>query len=164
MVIIHNSDLTNELKEGAKLQQLNDIVPNILSNQVVPVMEVNPKLLRRINYARDGTSTNSTGGTLVTTPADKDLFITSIILSFSKDATATSLFSGVTCIINGLTVSMIKIATLTLTAERGEIAIDFNSPIKPDRNTAIRTVNSTNAANVVCCATILGYTVDNPNA
>lgn len=164
MAFIHNTDLTKELKEGAKLQQLRDIVPNQLADKVVPTMETNPKFFRRINIVKKNTVTNSTAGTIYTTPSDKDFYLCAINLTVSKDATATSLLSEVRIVVDNLQVFPISIATTTTTTETKQASIVFNNPIKIDRGTNISGINSTANANISLTVNVLGYTVDNPYA
>ena len=47
MASIHNSDLTKELIEKAKLQTSHDSVPSQIADKVIPTLEVNPNLSRR---------------------------------------------------------------------------------------------------------------------
>jgi hypothetical protein len=46
MAQIFNSELKKQLIDGAKLQTSKDVIPSQLADKVVPVMEVNPKLLK----------------------------------------------------------------------------------------------------------------------
>lgn len=68
MAKITNSDLTHELVDGAKIQTAFDRVPNELAEKVVPVMEVNPKLLKNCTIL-----INSSANTY-TVPAGKILY------------------------------------------------------------------------------------------
>lgn len=165
MATIHNSDLTNELKDGAKLQQIRDVIPTQLAEKVVPVMEVNPKLLRRINVCKNATANNATSATIYTTPTDKDFFITCVILSVSKDVTSTSLASAVAgTLFTGETISFAGITTETLKSEAHQEVISYPIPIQLKRGTTITVTNTTNVANILTRGLIFGYTVDNPNA
>ncbi len=159
MATIYNSDLSKELVDGAKIQQNWDKVPNVLGQTVVPVMEVNPKLLRRCNILRRGTGTNATSTTIYIVPSDKDFYLVSCSLSIIKDATSTSLYSRITCIVDGVTASPIVITGLTLTIQNEAISISFPIPIKIDRGTTISLDHSTNVANISGTGCIIGYTI-----
>jgi len=75
MATIYNSDLTKELVAGAKIQQSKELPPTQLAEKVVPVMEVNPKLLRVCNIVR---STQGIAPTNVyTVPTNKDFYLVS---------------------------------------------------------------------------------------
>lgn len=164
MATIHNTDLSKELKEGAKLQQLRDRIPSELADKVVPVMEVNPKLLRRANIVRRSTASNATVATIYTTPSDKDFYLTGVAIAIIKDATSTSASSYISITIDGASQIFVHIPELTLTAQTGQMALSLPTPIKVDRGTAITINNSTNVANISATGTIVGYTVENINS
>lgn len=165
MTTIYNSDLTKEIIQGAKIQTSLDTVPNKLASSVVPVMEVNPKLLREINLNKYGTASNSTSAILYTTPTDKDFYITSAQISLIKDATSTSTETYISCEMeNGSLGILIDISTFTLTAQTAQNSISFPFPIKIKRGTNITINNTTNVANIRSSATITGYLIDNITA
>lgn len=166
MATIHNTELFKELKEGAKLQQLNDVVPSELAKSIVPVMEVNPKLLRRVNVVRRATASNATSAAIFTIPTDKDFYLTGCSISTIKDATSTSIRSDINAFVDGDNTAreLLAIASITLTAQSATNSIDFSIPVKLTRGTQIVLANSTNVANIVSIGCIYGYTVDNPLA
>lgn len=164
MATIYNSDLTKELTKGAGLQTSKDVIPNQIAEKVVPVMEVNPKLLRVVNVHQRNTATNATSATIYTTPADRDFYLTGLTISMIKDATATSTSSFISVYINGLQNQIAHIVSLTLTPQYAAYSKDFTVPIKLDRNTAIVIGNATNVANITSSGTIQGYIVDTSNA
>lgn len=164
MATIHNTDLTKELKDGGRLQQLKDVIPSQLADKVVPVMEVNPKLLRNLEI-RDATATNATSATILTTPATgQDVYLIGASLSMIKDATATSTASRVVLATDAGSYSILNIAGLTLTAQSETMTIALPRPIKLARNTTVTVRNSTNVGNVTSIGAIFYYVVDNPNA
>jgi hypothetical protein len=160
MATIYNSDLTKEIRDGAKIQVSVDNIPSQLADKVVPVMEVNPKLLRRVNIIRHNNSTNATTVTIYTTPSDRDFYLTSATLSTHKDATSTALFSALSATIGGLTTYFMQLGFLSLTADSKSIALNFSIPIKVDRGSNIQVLNSTAVANVTSFASITGYIDD----
>lgn len=164
MATIHNTDLTKELKEGAKLQQLRDVIPSQLAEKVVPVMEVNPKLLRRCNVVRGQEAINNTSGTIYTTPTDKDFFLVACGLGVIKDATSTSILTTLRATIDGVSQKILSIPSISLTPQISTISNSFPTPLKIDRGTSILLVNSTNVANITCSGSIVGYLIDNINA
>jgi len=164
MATIYNSDLSKELVSGAKIQQATDRIPNILGDVVIPTMEVNPKLLRRINHSTYAAVTNATSGTIYTTPADKDYFLTAISLSVIKDVTSTSVLVTLRCIQDGLTKVLLAIPCITLTVQNQGLSLTLPYPMKIDKNTAITVTSSTNVANIVIVGTVMGYTTENSNA
>lgn len=160
MATIHNSDTIKELIQGGKVQTSFDKVPTELAEKIVPVMECNPKLLRRINLVFQQTATNSTSVTLYTTPTDRDFFVTSAQLGLIKDATSTSVSTTISAVVNGQTIALLKIPSITLTAQSEVIANTYAFPIKIDRGSIIAVTNSTAVANVTANATITGYVDD----
>lgn len=113
---------------------------------------------RYANIVRTGTASNATTATIYTTPSDADFYMTSVTISMIKDATATSVYSGVNFFINGVVYNF-RIDGFTLTAQADSLHCALPAPVKVDRNTAITAINSTNVANVTCRAVITGFEV-----
>jgi len=163
MATIYNSDLSKEMQKGAGLQVSKDTVPNQLAEKVVPVMEVNPKLLRVSNVVANANAVNATAATVYTTPTTRDFYLCGAMLSVIKDVTATSTASVINGTVNGAAVNFMSIAGLTLTTQNLSNTMIFNPPIKLDRNTAVQVTNTTNVANVTARAHIFGYIDDVSN-
>lgn len=163
---IYNSNLTKEIIDGAKLQVQDGNIPSEIGNTVVPVMEVNPKLMRRANVALSITATNATSSTIYNIPSDKEFYLTSVYLSLVKDVTATSTISTINGTLDGTTtgVALISLKTTTLTAESQNAGLTFTFPLKLKSGSAITVTNSTNVANVSANGIITGYLVDNTKA
>ncbi len=165
MAQIHNTDLFKELKDGIKIQQMRDVIPSQLAEKVVPVMEVNPKLLRRINVMKKGAASNATSSTIYTTPTDKDFFLTNATICAWKDVTAVAASQRLNVTIDGAVTPIFTIETLTLTAIQPVTAsLNFSCPLKIDRGTGISVTNDNATANTKVAATIFGYLVDNITA
>ena len=167
MVNNNNSDTTKELIEGGKLQVVQG-VPQTIANYIQPVMEVNPKLLRRITVIRDLTRTTSGAGTIYTTPADREFYLVGYTLSYIKDAACDSATGSQVYIVvyqDGAIRSIGTLAGITLTAQTANITQSFFQPIKVDKNSTILLSGNTFAAgNLIKSASIFGYVVDNSNA
>lgn len=73
MPIINNSNLTREIIDGAKINLITDEVPGLLARSVVPVMEVNPKLVKPVNVHEIAAS----AGTIYTVPSTGKFYLTS---------------------------------------------------------------------------------------
>jgi len=163
MATIYNSDLSKELQQGAKLQ-LRDRMPSELAEKVVPVMEVNPKLLKTTNYLVAG-SGSATSNTIATTPTDKDTYITNACLSMIKDATSTSTSTTLTITPFGqAAVSVLRIACATLTAQTDSLTQNWSNPIRLARGSNIIITHSSNVANILGVAAVQGYTEENITA
>jgi hypothetical protein len=160
MAYIDNSETKKEINDAIRGNAVSNIAPTQLANQVIPVIDVNPKNLRRCNIVRAGVASNAISGTIYNTPADKDFFLCSSTISLTKDATSTSTSSRMNVIIDGATQVINRIDGFTLTAQQQTSNITFSTPIRIDRNTSITVTNTTNVANVTNGGTITGYTVE----
>lgn len=166
MAKIYNSDLSKELVEGAKIQTSFDYTPDQLAEKVVPVMEVNPKLLKINNFIKNNFQTTTGTIAIITTPADKDTYITGLSAGYVKDVTcdsATGVYS-LTCVINGATHNLIQFPIITLTAQQDEREITFAYPVKVDRASAIQLTGTFTAGVCVRTCTLYGYQDFNVNA
>jgi hypothetical protein len=153
---IHNSDLLNELRDGAKLQQNISGIPSNLLAQVTPTMEVNPKLLRMINKVFLNPSS-------VTLDLRKDFYIvgTQISASITGAASDTAyidvdLPDETTQSINSLVIESDVGKTNLIVS-----TIMFPIPIKLKSGGVI---DANNAGTAVVSSLVFGYYVDNPNA
>lgn len=165
MATIYNSDLSKELVAGARIQQNVDKVPNELAEKVVPVMETNPKLLRRTNYFKV-TSSNATGSlTIATSPTDKELYITSVFLNCVKDAASDCVATGI-AITNELGENSFLLYKkfLTLTAADYSQTLTLLNPFKVKAGTGITIEGSFTVGNTTRAGGIIGYTVENSTA
>lgn len=167
MAQIHNSDLSKELTDGAKIQVSRDAVPNQLAEKVVPVMEVNPKLLKRCKpLVAVSSLSNATSATIFTCDSDRDTYLTSAQLSIIKDATSTSTDISIKVMSPELTTSqsILRIRCLTLTPQNDSISISFPFPMLLKRGSIIAITSDTAVANILASATIQGYIDDVSNA
>jgi hypothetical protein len=163
MAEIYNSDLTKELIEGAKIQLMKDRVPTQLADKVVPVMEVNPKMLRKTEFVKNGLLSDSLSSLVFTTSSTTKTMITSFIFSYRKDAVATALLFNLTAVINGVTTNIATLRGTAATAESDNIALNFPPlEIDPGTNVNITSDSADAAIRLSCC--IYGYEILNPNA
>lgn len=168
MAKIFNSNLTKELVDGAKLQTAFDKVPSELAEKVVPVMEVNPKLLRKTNLVLNGSRTASGAAiTLITPSSDKKTFITGIRLSVVKDATcdaSSSDFSIRGTIKDGGSTVFCSLPLLTLTAQDSNIFVKFD-PIELEPTKVLNMDSLTfTAGSAISSCNVYGYQIENPRA
>jgi hypothetical protein len=164
---IYNSELSTELREGAKIQQGIDPTPSELADKVIAVMEVNPKLLRNIEILASAATTGTGASTIMTTPRDKDIYVTEITLGIIKDVlcdVATGTYA-INTTINGVSRPLVNTPILTLTAQNQNLVISFSRPIKLDRNVTIALASASSTAGIFNRSTIIfGYYVENINA
>jgi hypothetical protein len=140
MITVSNSETLQALQKQAGLSQGIDATPNTLGNQIIPVLECNPKLQRHVTFVKTSSSTvSASGASLYTTAPTKDFYLTSAYFYMTKDATCDVAIglAGITAIVGGLSFYVIGISRLTTTAQDQGVYINFPQPIKIDRNTAI---------------------------
>ncbi len=134
--------------KGEQTNEVSDIISPVV------IIKRSPDIIKK------GTASNATSGTAYTTPSDKDFYLTNVMLSVTKDVTATSAETAATVILNGITVSILSLSTLTLTAQNMSGSLNFANPVKVDRGTAIQVTNTTNQANVRAMINIVGFTTE----
>jgi hypothetical protein len=161
MPTIYNNLTLKECNEGANLQQNRENTPTRLAESIVPVMEVNPKMLRRCNLVAAGTATDATGATIYTAPTDKDLYLVAAVLSVIKDVNATSTVSElyVTTEEGGASKDIIRIPGITATVQNQTVSVSFPTPLKIKRGTIIGINNGTNVAKIIASGCITGFLV-----
>jgi hypothetical protein len=165
MATIYNSDLSKELRDGSKAQ-ITDTLPSKLGNEVIPVMEVNPKMLRYCDLVKSVIATNTTSSTIVTLSSDKDFYLCGGALSVVKDVTSPSTTSAIaiTNFGDSSATNFLAIVGLTLTIQENCTSIDLARPIRLARGSSITLTNASATANVSSRASIWGYYIDNSSA
>lgn len=163
---IYNSDLTKELREGAKIQIGVDGIPSEIAEKVVPTMEVNPKLLRNTNITISVIAVATGAQVVYTTPLDKDFYLTNAEVSMIKDVTCDQATGSLVlnCTQDGATKNLVRIPIIALTAQNFAQSINLNCPMKIDRGTNLNYTASYTAGVMARVAGIKGFTVDNINA
>ena len=164
MTQIYNSQLFKEIREGTKNQQLRDAIPSQLADKIVPVMEVNPKMLRRVTISKTNNCNNATSAIIYTTPATQDFYLSSMTLSLIKDSTATSTATYITANINNVGQTILIILGFSVTAQQQSLVFSSPIPIKIDRGSNIMIYNTTNVANISATGIINGFIDETPNA
>ena len=168
MAIIYNSDLSKELVDGAKIQQNIDSIPNQLADKVVPVMEVNPKILRKVNLIQTGASVSTGTVSTGSIALGKNFFLTSIIATMIKDAAcdvATGTLNIATTLYETNAATTIgTIPVITLTAASKDVIIDFARPVRLANGASLTLTGTFSLGIMVRGITAYGYTEDNPNA
>lgn len=166
MATIYNSDLTREVRDGAKIQQSRESIPSQLADKIVPVMEVNPKLLRRARSLASLARSTTGTGTVMTASSNKTTILTGLTAGFIKTATcdvATGDINVYTTI-GGASVALLRLPVLTLTAQEQNVSIQFSTPIEIDLGATIVFSGTFTAGSLVRTAVVYGYEVDNPNS
>jgi hypothetical protein len=164
---IYNSDLTKELREGAKIQSATDPTPSELAEKVIPVMEVNPKLLRNydlLGQAESVTTSSAPGSVVLTANILKETYVTGILLTNVSDVVADNLSLNVRMVVNGVRKLFVILRKPTTTAYSNSVYVSFNGPVKIDRGSTITFVNTFTVGVSVSSICVYGFEVDNINA
>ena len=160
---IQNENASSIIREEAKLT-LAEGWPQVLLPNVVPVMDMTPSFHQLTTIIKDSTTSANTNPTIYTVPAKKVFYLTALKLSYRKDATcdASSGQQVITATIDGSTVVICGLASITLTAESESIYQNFQRPIRLKAGSAI--VSGRSGAFTVGAlqrsATVYGYELD----
>ena len=157
MATINNSQLTREIIEGAKIETAFDSVPNQIAEKVVPVMEVNPKMMRRTTIVKENSLVNALAVTIYTTNSTQDFYLTSAQLAGYKDNTSTTTLIRIVATINGAATAICGCGSVTLNAHSIVAPNQIINPIKIDRGSSIQIVSATNVGNFSVDGIIMGY-------
>jgi len=137
-----------------------EMLDNVIPDFVQPVIPVTPVC----KIVRDTVNTNQTATTIFTTSATKDFYLVAASLSLIRTVGSPSTQTRITVVINGIVRRVLQIAGITLQVQEGQLAINFNPPIKVDRGTNIQTVNTSGTGTIVVGATITGYEVESDSS
>jgi len=153
----YNPTITERLLRTFR-PKTGDMFSDELSPNVVAVVPVTPIT----NIIRTASTNTTAGGTIFTTPDDKDFYLTDVMLSASKNAACDVVigtYAALQITVNGLTVQISRITSLTATDQNDTVVLNFTFPIKIDRDTIISIASSSYTAGLSSRnATIYGYT------
>lgn len=142
---IQKTETIQQLREAARLS-ISEGFPQELAQQIVPVIEVNPKLLDfPNNFGAAATGTSNAGVTALTTSSVKETYITSLTFHLLKDATCDAATGSLTvnATANGATINLANIQHITLTAADRFLTLSYPVPIRVDKGSTIRSTNLT---------------------
>jgi hypothetical protein len=146
MVTNKNIDTSEEIKYSTKLQPNVEGSITQVSNSIVPVVEVNPKLTKPVMFASIAQTTTAGVQILITANPNQDIYITGLTLTLMKDAANDAASSvnraAIRLTINGSVIDAVRLPFLTSTAMYETIAVTLTHPIKIDRNTNVFVGNS----------------------
>lgn len=159
-MLIQNPDAAQAIRDQAKLTLTEGFPQNLLPN-VQPVMDMTPRNHRLVNSFNAATkTTSSSSDTVFTTPTDRDLYITQVIFGFVKDAACDTASGAATLRVTsgGQAKTIAALPVLTLTAQDSRVVMNFNPPMKADRNTNCTMVQGTFTAGAFVRVTeVIGY-------
>lgn len=151
-----NSQVVREVENAFKIDTRVTSTPN-----PIPVIEVGVKSIKNITAA-SAIASNATSATILTAPADRDLYIVGVSLSVIKDVTGTSTESTISATIEANTVKLISIVGISLTVQSGSDCVSFSHPIKVDKGSIVNVTNTTAVANTRANGTVY-YFIDDIN-
>lgn len=157
MAQIQNSSTIKEIRRVGGLS-IAEGFPTQLANQVLPIVECNPLMLpKKVLFASNGQSISGTLG-ILTPSSSRDTYLTGITLSIAKDASCDIATGAVRVIgtIGGVSVSLLGISCITLTAQNSTVTVQFTEPVKVDRS-ALISYNTTFTAGVCASWCTLNY-------
>lgn len=155
MVKIYNPDLFKEIqrKFNLKGEEISETYDGIM-----PCVNIKP----RINVVASATLADSgaTSASIYSVPSDKDFYVTSVSLSYSKDVNATTTYFAIYANVDGSTKYLAWIATVAGVAEHDSLTLAFPYPIRIDKAGTIGVVVSANVASFRMAGGITGYYED----
>ena len=153
-----------ELRDVAKIQAGADIIPSIMSNQVVPVVDVNPKHSRICNFMKSAALSNALAANLGTADNGKQTFLTgaTVTAKFHTGGAATLVSLRLTS--GGAARNIMNLVNFAGDGTTHGLSINFSCPIPVDAGTTISVTCDVAELATVAGASVYGFTVDNPSA
>lgn len=156
MVETQSSELSKEILNASKVS--GHLIPRNLAGQIVPVIEVNPKIVKDARVASSVVS-DATSGAILIANSSQEVYISSAMLSVVKDAANTSDYARITCTQLGAVRTILQLALVPSSAGNAHLTISFPHAIKIDRNTAVN-ISLTNGTASVDAYGSITYFVD----
>lgn len=153
-------ELLREIRNGANIQQLRDIVPSQLAEKVVPVMEVNPRLLKNNNIVKNLAVSTTGASTIYTTPATRDFYITGFYINGKTDVANDGVLATIGFTIDKTAQSLYVVRFPPLVVQYITSGFYLCQPIKVDRSTNITANLAFTAGTCAFTFGVFGYTVD----
>lgn len=137
--------------------QLSEGIPN-----AIPVLNANPKDYRVAKVLASSNPVTTGAVTVYTASATKDTYISGVILSSVKNATADNASTKIslTGVVDAQTVDLASIALLTLTAQSESIVYSFYPAIKIDKGSVISLSGTFTLGAWIRFAQVTGYEVE----
>jgi len=154
MAQISNGQIINQVAQDLQVQL--EGVPSAISPSVQLNYEIAKHKTRIVKY---NTNTATDTITIYTTPVKGDFYLTFIRAVINKTALCDMTAARVDLYVDGLMVYF-PMGIVTLTLDKNEMFLDFSSPIKIDKNAAIRFVAAFAAGAASKFITIGGFLVE----
>jgi len=158
MVDIQSKEVIDKISDELKVQPSLQI-PRELMKQIQLVYNVNPT--RIVNVLESASGSVSGNTVAFTTPATQDFFLTGVTISTISDATADNTSILGFCTLEGkASANFITIVKLTTTAHEQTSVIEFNPPLKLERNTTVGVFTSFTVGANTKAINIIGFVTD----
>ncbi len=158
----HNSELIKEIQNATKIPTLQG-VSRTISNQIVPVIEVNPKVTKN-PFIVSGTGADSSNVTLYTTPTNQDVYVIGLCFTITKDGANTSDIARVQAFVNGQAINLAYLSLVPSVASGNSIFVSFSHPLKLDRGTIVSMRPSNATASIDSYCSLQLFVDDSSNA
>jgi len=147
MARINRSEVMDAMKDGLRLDVAVDKIPNQLAEKVVPIFNCKE---RRLILVSGITAVNSTSAIIFTTSATKRTFIIGAVLSYSRDAGATSTSSYINATPFGFTTTrtILELRYNSGAADRNAIILTLPQPMELKKSSNVSVYNATGDANI----------------
>lgn len=141
-------------------------IPQLDTSKIILTSEVNPKLIRRIEFIIGGGQSSTGSFNIYTTPTTKDFYLTDISASLIKDVVCDSATGAiyVSVVIGGVVSKIINFSIISLTAQDKTISLHFDAPIKLDRGTNVAFIGTFTAGVMRRDISLMGYFVENQSS
>lgn len=135
-------------------------VADMLSSEVEPNVKPVIKIEPQLEYNNNSSSV-ATGTITIAMPSGGECYLTNVNASFVKNVTcdiATGKIS-LQCTVNGVACVIGAFAVLTLTAERGDLNIQFEKPFRVDKGTNFLMTGTFGAGAMSRSLCLVGYII-----
>jgi len=158
MVEIQNSAILDNISDDVKESNIA-LLPKNLSNNIQPVLTVNPRG-KTVLYRATSATTGSTA--VLTTPTDKDFYLLGFMLSYTKNGTcdSTGLNLQVTPKEQNVNTVIAELLAQTTTAGNDHVEIMFHEPILLARGSQVIMTGTFTAGAMTKRAMVYGKHLD----
>jgi len=157
MARINRGEILKKIVEELGLQPGAENAPRDVANTIVGTFDVMPEDTSRIARGAIRSTTGAT--TLLTTPTDRDFFMTGATLGMQSDATADNTFCVLTAtpFDSNASSNILLLPKITLTAFSGATQTSFVPPLKLARGSVISMSHTFTVGASNISGTVTGY-------
>lgn len=157
---IQNSSTIKELRTAAGLS-ISEGFPQQLANQIIPVIDINPKHLRRATILGTLLNRNTTGSNITVLSAQsEEVFVTGFNISNQQDATSDNVLIVLQATIDGVLKRFYSRQKVTATAGLINENIQLSHAIKIDLGSTIGFTLAFTVGASISDVVVYGYKVN----